>query len=91
MSAEITTQKTANSDFDAVDPFRRISLEEMVDYPVHTSLFIMDFALLSFGKHPIFISLVLQGLLVYLSMFFGAKLATGARQNRRIKNLKNQR
>ncbi len=46
-------------------------------YPLLTSLFVMDFALLMFTpliRPPILISIILVCGLVYLSMFFGVKL-----------------
>lgn len=51
--------------------------KHFLDHPVQTSLFVTDFALVLFvhSHFPFFLSLVLVGLLVYLSMFFGAKFA----------------
>ncbi|MDD5033140.1 MAG: hypothetical protein PHE55_00145 [Methylococcaceae bacterium] len=46
-------------------------------YPLQTSLFLMDFAIVLFTpliRPPLLISLVLVCGLVYLSMFFGAKI-----------------
>jgi len=48
-----------------------------MSYPLFSSLFIMDFALLMFTpliRFPVIISIVLVCGLVYLSMFFGVKL-----------------
>ena len=48
-----------------------------MSYPLLTSLFVMDFAMLLFTpliRFPIIISIVLVSGLVYLSMFFGIKL-----------------
>lgn len=64
----------------------KIEAKHFLDHPVQTSLFVMDFALVLFvhSHFPFVLSLVLVGLLVYLSMFFGAKFADcfpNARQN----------
>lgn len=55
----------------------KISLKQFLDHPLLTSLFVMDFALVLFVHYrfPLPLSVVLVGLLVYLSMFFGAKFA----------------
>ena len=55
----------------------KIDLKQMLDHPVYTSLFVMDFALVVFvhSRFPLLLSLFLVGLLVYLSMFFGAKFS----------------
>ncbi len=48
-----------------------------MSYPLLTSLFVMDFAMLLFTpliRFPMIISIVLVSGLVYLSMFFGIKL-----------------
>ncbi len=48
-----------------------------MSYPLLTSLFVMDFAMLLFTpliRFPVIISIVLVSGLVYLSMFFGIKL-----------------
>lgn len=48
-----------------------------MSYPLLTSLFVMDFAMLLFTpliRFPVLISIVLVAGLVYLSMFFGVKL-----------------
>ena len=48
-----------------------------MSYPLMTSLFVMDFAMLLFTpliRFPVIISIVLVSGLVYLSMFFGIKL-----------------
>lgn len=56
---------------------RKIELKHFLDHPFHTSLFVTDFALVLFVHYrfPFLLSLLLVGLLVYLSMFFGAKFA----------------
>lgn len=51
--------------------------DTFMSYPLLTSLFVMDFAMLLFTpliRFPIIISIVLVSGLVYLSMFFGIKL-----------------
>lgn len=64
----------------------KIEPKQFLDHPLLTSLFVMDFALVLFVHYrfPFVLSAVLVGLLVYLSMFFGAKFADcfpKARQN----------
>lgn len=56
---------------------RKFNPKHFLDHPVQTSLFVTDFALVLFvhSRFPLFLSLVTVGLLVYLSMFFGAKFA----------------
>lgn len=52
--------------------------EVFISYPLHTSAFVVDFAVLLFlplVRPPVVLGMVLLGLLVYLAMFFGAKLA----------------
>lgn len=52
--------------------------ETFIAHPVHTSAFVIDFAVLLFlplVRPPVVLGMLLVGLLVYLSMFFGAKLA----------------
>ncbi len=55
----------------------KIEAKHFLDHPVHTALFVMDFALVLFVHYrfPLFLSVILVCLLVYLSMFFGAKFA----------------
>lgn len=55
----------------------KFDFRRFLDYPVHTSLFVMDFSLVSFVHihFPFFLSVVMVGGLVYLSAFFGAKFA----------------
>ena len=51
--------------------------DTFMSYPLLTSLFVMDFAMLLFTpliRFPMIISIVLVSGLVYLSMFFGIKL-----------------
>lgn len=51
--------------------------EIFMAYPLLTSLFVMDFAMLLFTpliRFPVIIGMVLVCGLVYLSMFFGVKL-----------------
>lgn len=47
---------------------------ELLDNPVHTSLFLMDFFLLAFVKFPPTASILLLGGLVYLSVYFGKRM-----------------
>lgn len=52
--------------------------EVFMAHPVHTSLFVTDFAVLLFLpliRPPVLLGMLLVGGLVYLSMFFGAKLS----------------
>lgn len=58
----------------------QIKLEPFVAHPVQASLFVADLAILMFlpvVRPPVILSIVLVGGLVYLSMFFGAALASG--------------
>ncbi|HYE34483.1 hypothetical protein [Methylocaldum sp.] len=45
-----------------------------LDHPVHASLFVISFAFLTLVHAPLLISVSLLVLLVYLTMFFGARL-----------------
>jgi hypothetical protein len=59
-------------------------LDIFLAYPTHTSALIANFLVLLFlplVRPPITLSMLLVALLVYLSMFFGAKSA--ARENQR--------
>ncbi|MGX2040068.1 hypothetical protein ACWJKU_08015 [Methylocaldum sp. MU1018] len=50
-----------------------------MNYPLLTSLFVTDFALLSFGREPLLLRFFLLAGLVYLAMFFSTKsVARGA-------------
>lgn len=56
----------------------KITTDEFIAHPIHTSAFVMDFAVLLFLpiiRPPVILSMLLLGILVYLSMFFGAKFA----------------
>ncbi len=46
----------------------------LLDRPILTSLFIMDFFILLFHRPPVFFSLVMLGSLVVMCMYFGQKL-----------------
>jgi hypothetical protein len=55
------------------------NLDELLNHPICTSIFVADLALLMFMpliRPPIILSILLVGLLVYLSMFFGAKFGS---------------
>lgn len=49
-------------------------LDEFVGNPIQTSILVIDFLVLMFHKPPAFVSLLMLGLLVGLSMFFGQRL-----------------
>jgi hypothetical protein len=53
--------------------FERLNGEVFLNYPLLTSLFVTDFALLSFGREPLLLRFLLLAGLVYLAMFFSAK------------------
>ncbi|MFM8331284.1 MAG: hypothetical protein ACKN9T_06315 [Candidatus Methylumidiphilus sp.] len=58
-------------------PTFKFDKETFMAYPLLSSLFVMDLAMLVFTpliRFPVFIGLVLVAGLVYLSMFFGVKL-----------------
>ncbi|QSA97998.1 hypothetical protein [Methylococcus sp. EFPC2] len=58
-------------------PTFKFDKEIFLAYPVHTAVFVSDFAVLLFlplVRPPVVLGILLIGLLVYLSMFFGAKL-----------------
>jgi hypothetical protein len=60
------------------------NVEEFLNHPVYTSAFIADLALLLFLpliRPPIILSVLLVGILVYLSMFFGAKFGETGQQS----------
>ena len=50
-------------------------LDELVATPLLTSLFIVDFAILTFHRPPAFFSVLMLGGLVALAMYFGQKFA----------------
>ncbi|MGH8477675.1 MAG: hypothetical protein ACRER2_18245 [Methylococcales bacterium] len=49
-------------------------IDQLIKTPLLTSLFVVDFVILTFYKPWAFFSLVLLGGLVALSMYFGQKL-----------------
>ena len=50
-------------------------LDELIATPLLTSLFIVDFAILTFHRPPAFFSILMLGGLVALAMYFGQKFA----------------
>ncbi|CAI8956539.1 conserved protein of unknown function [Methylocaldum szegediense] len=64
---------TSKSGFGLKAIFERINGEVFLDHPLLTSLFVTDFALLSFGREPLILRFFLLAGLVYLAMFFSAK------------------
>jgi len=55
----------------------KFKTETFIDYPIHSSTFLVLFGLLMFLpliRPPVILSLILVSGLVYLSMFFGVKL-----------------
>lgn len=50
-------------------------LDELIATPLLTSLFIADFAILTFHRPPAFFSILMLGGLVALAMYFGQKFA----------------
>ena len=50
-------------------------INTLIDHPLLTSLFVSDLLVLLLHKPPFFFSLLMLGLLVALSMFFGQKAA----------------
>jgi ABC-type molybdate transport system permease subunit len=59
--------------------------EIFIAHPLHTSAFVVDFAVLLFlplVRPPVVLGMLLLGLLVYLAMFFGAKLALPEEQGK---------
>ncbi|HUL14066.1 MAG TPA: hypothetical protein VLU73_18095 [Methylococcaceae bacterium] len=56
----------------------KIRTDTFIAHPVHTSAFVIDFAVLVFlpmVRPPVVLAIILLSILVYLSMFFGAKFA----------------
>lgn len=56
----------------------KIDTDKFLNHPLQASLLVVDFGLLMFMpliRPPIFLSLLLVGGLVYLSMYFGAVCA----------------
>lgn len=58
----------------------RLNIDVFLNHPLLTSLFVTDFALLSFGREPLLLRFLLLAGLVYLGMFFSAK-SFAARSN----------
>ena len=55
----------------------KFNIETLVAYPVHTSLFVLDFLFLLFMpliRLPIILNFLLVVGLVYLSMFYAARI-----------------
>ena len=55
----------------------KFNKETFIAYPIHTSAFVADFAILMFMpmvRPPVVLSIILLSILVYLAMFFGVKL-----------------
>ena len=50
-------------------------LNHFIDHPALTSVLIIDIAILLFLRPPALVSLIMLGILVGVSMFFGEKLA----------------
>ncbi|MGR8933213.1 MAG: hypothetical protein ACU837_02345 [Gammaproteobacteria bacterium] len=50
-------------------------LNELIDHPLLTSLFITDLLILSFHRPPFVFSMLMLGALIAISMYFGQKLA----------------
>ncbi|WP_054775017.1 hypothetical protein, partial [Methylogaea oryzae] len=51
----------------------KCNLARMVDYPIHTAVLVMDVALLIALGPPLFLSLVMVGGLLWLTIFFTTK------------------
>lgn len=70
---------TSNSGFGLKTVLERLNGEVFLNYPLLTSLFVTDFALLSFGREPLLLRFFLLAGLVYLAMLFSTKsVARGA-------------
>lgn len=67
------TSPTSQSGFSLKAIFERLNGEVFLNHPLLTSLFVTDFALLSFGREPLILRFLLLAGLVYLAMFFSAK------------------
>ena len=50
-------------------------LKQVLETPLISSIFVVDFAILIFLRPPFLFSLVMLGTLVGIAMFFGQKLA----------------
>lgn len=51
----------------------KCNISQMVDYPIHTAVFVMDLTVLLFHRPPFLFSLVMFGVLLWLTMFFVLK------------------
>ena len=54
--------------------FKKI-IDNLVDHPLLTSIFVIDLVILLFHKPPFIFSLLMLGALVAISMYLGQKLA----------------
>lgn len=50
-------------------------IDELIDHPLLTSIFVVDLFILMFHKPPFVFSLIMLGALVAISMYLGQKLA----------------
>lgn len=50
-------------------------LKELLDTPLLTSIFVVDFAIILLHRPPVIFSLVMVGALVGISMYYGQRLA----------------
>ncbi|MEN8260122.1 MAG: hypothetical protein ABFS02_05965 [Pseudomonadota bacterium] len=50
-------------------------LNHFIDHPALTSVLVVDLAILMFLRPPALVSLIMLGILIGVSMFFGEKLA----------------
>lgn len=48
----------------------KLNVGQMVDYPLHSSVFVMDLAVLLFHRPPFLFSLAMFALLLWLTVFF---------------------
>lgn len=48
----------------------KLNVGQMVDYPLHSSVFVMDLAVLLFHRPPFLFSLAMFALLLWLTIFF---------------------
>ncbi len=54
--------------------FKKI-INELIDHPLLTSIFVIDLFILAFHKPPFLFSFLMLGALVAISMYLGQKLA----------------
>lgn len=50
-------------------------LNKLIDHPLLTSLLLTDLLILSFHRPPFVFSLLMLGVLITISMYFGQKMA----------------